>query len=101
MFGEKDSPTCANYAIKQTARDNSCSLDGLTVETALRALYLDYLLKSVSTVDMSILLSKELIVLLNLQGMRLTNFISNNKEVLESPPESERSTIGDALHQYW
>ena len=51
VFGAEDSPTCANYAIKRTARDNWSSFDGLTIETALKAFYVDDLLKSVSTVD--------------------------------------------------
>ena len=91
VFGAKDSPTCANYAIKRIARDNVSSFDGLTIETALKSFYVDDLLKSVPTVECAISLSKDLIALLKRGGMRLTKFQSNCREVLEALPESERA----------
>ena len=50
IFGAKDSPTCAIFALKQTARDNPHKFETLTLETALRAFYVDDLLKSVNSV---------------------------------------------------
>ena len=61
IFGAKDSPTCANYAVKRTARDNQHLFDPLTFETALKAFYVDNLLKSSNSEAVAITLSKGLI----------------------------------------
>ena len=91
IFGAKDSPTCANYAIKRVARDNFAAFDPLTMETALKAFYVDDLLKSVTTPDVAIALAKQLIELLKRGGMHLTKFFSNSEEVLAALPPSELS----------
>ncbi len=91
IFGAKDSPTCANYAVKRTARDNIDKFDPATIETALRAFYVDDLLKSVPSEEMAIWLSKELISLLKSGGFRLTKFSSTSQVVLDALPKSEVS----------
>ena len=91
IFGAKDSPACANYALKRIARDNGRDYDKATYETVMKNFYVDDLLKSVSTVECAISLSKDLIALLKRGGMRLTKFQSNCREVLEALPESERA----------
>ena len=88
IFGAKDSPTCANYAVKRTARDNQHLFDPLTFETALKAFYVDDLLKSVDSEAVAITLSKELIKMMKCGGFDLTKFMSNSQTVLESLPES-------------
>ena len=95
VFGVKDSPTWANYAIKRIARDNWSSFDGLTIETALKGFYVDDLLKSVSTTETAIRVSKELIALLKMGGMRLTKFLSKGS------PRDGMSTLNNSQHQYW
>ena len=61
IFGAKDSPTVANYALKRTARDHAADFDALTFETALRSFYVDDCLKSVQDVPTAVNLSKQLI----------------------------------------
>ena len=91
IFGAKDSPCCANYAVKRTARDYQHLFDPLTFETALRAFYVDDLLKSTHTVATAILLAKELIAMLECGGFYLTKFMSNSREILDALPASRVS----------
>ena len=91
IFGAKDSPTCCNYALKRTARDNSSSYEALTIETALKSFYVDDLLKSVHDEKTAVTLALELISLLQRGGFRLCKFMSNCQTVLEALPESEVS----------
>ena len=91
IFGAKDSPTCANYALKRTARDNQHCFDPLTFETALKAFYVDDLLKSVNKEEVAISLAKELVEMMKCGGFHLTKFLSNSKAVLDSLPASEIS----------
>ena len=88
-FGAKDSPSCANYAIECTARNNHHNFNALTYESALKSFYADDLLKSVKTEEMAKTIAKELIELIQCGGFRLTKFVSNRKGVLESLPKSE------------
>ena len=91
IFGAKDSLTCAIHALQQTARDNMDNFSALTVETILRAFYVDDLLKSVLSNETAITLVKELIEILKCGGFRLTKWLSNSKTVLQSIPPSEIS----------
>ena len=91
IFGATDSPACANYALKRTARDNFKDFDPGTIETVLKNFYVDDLLKSINSVDTAVKLAKELIALLKRGGFRLTKFLSSHKEVLEALPQSEVS----------
>ena len=69
--------------------DNISEFDAATIETALKAFYVDDLLKSVPTEEIAIKLVKELIELLKRGGFRLTKFTSNSNAVLDSLPASE------------
>ena len=91
IFGAKDSPTCCNYALRRTARDNSALYDPITFESAIHAFYVDDLLKSVHDYATAILVAKELMSMLKRGGFRLCKFVSNVKDVLEALTESEVS----------
>lgn len=91
IFGAKSSPTCANYALKRTARDNQQHFDPLTVETVLKSFYVDDLLKSVDSLEVARRLTEELISILKRGGFHLTKFMSNSKNLLSSLPPSEVS----------
>ena len=60
IFGSKDSPTCANYALKRTARDNAEHFDPATYESVVNAFYVDDLLKSLNSTEAAISLAKQL-----------------------------------------
>ena len=89
VFGAKDSLTAALYALHQTARDNNDNFSPMTIEAVLRSFYVDDLLKSVESEEAAVILVKELIALLKFGGFRLTKWISNSQEVLETVPECE------------
>ncbi len=100
IFGAKCSPTCANYALQRTARDNLTYSDPLVTETVLKSFYMDDLLKSVDSLDVACKLANDLIIMLKRGGFRLTKFMSNSPEILASLPDSEVSqkaflNIGD------
>ena len=88
IFGAKSSPTCANYAVQRTARDNREHFDALVLYAALRSFYVDDLLKSVGSEETAIALARQLTEMLKRGGFRLCKFISNRPSVLaELPPE--------------
>ena len=95
IFGAKDSPICANYALHATARDNYEKFNGLTYETILKCYYVDDLLKSVTSKETAISLAKELIEILKCGGFHLTKFLSNSIKVIESlDRENVERTLG-------
>ena len=89
IFGAKDSPTCANHALKQAGRDQST--EASTRESILKSFYVDDLLKSTQNVDTGRYLCRELIATMQRGGFKLTKFVSNNEQVLNSIPEGLRS----------
>ena len=91
IFGAKDSPTCANYALRRTARDNAADFDALTYESVINAFYVDDLLKSVDSLEVAIKLAKELMLMLMRGGFKLTKFLSNFKKVLDALPKADVS----------
>jgi hypothetical protein len=93
VFGAKDSPAAANFALKSAARDHSEDFDALTYETAIRSFYMDDLQKSVKTDEEAIRLALQLISLFNRAGFRLTKFVSNSETVMAALPSSERSIV--------
>ena len=89
IFGAKDSPTCANYALQRAARDNSKDFDALTFYTAIRSFYVDDLLKAVESEAVAITLAKQLVEMLKRRGFRLCKFASNHPAVLEALPKED------------
>ena len=88
IFGAKDSPACANYALKRIARDNAEKFGSSAYETVMRNFYVDDMLKSVNSEEDAISLSRDLISMLQSGSFRLTKFLSNSRKVLEAlPPE--------------
>jgi len=70
LFGAKSSPSCANFALLQTAEDNSNEFDDLPIGTARRNFYMDDCLKAVHSVRATRLV-KQLSKLLERRGFRL------------------------------
>ena len=91
IFGATDSMTCCVYGLHRIARDNAHLMSALSYETILKHFYADDLLRSVPSVEVAIALIKEIVLMLKRGGFRLTKFVSNSKEVLDSIPESEIS----------
>ena len=91
LFGGVWSPSCANFALRMCASDNSQDFDDGTITTVRRNFYVDDCLKSIPTVQAACLLVQQLTELLRRGGFRLTKWISNNREVLETIPEKEHA----------
>ena len=86
IFGAKDSPCCACYALRKTASDNKeCVAENVT-ETIYNDFYMDDLIKSVNTEEEAIQLIKGLSSNLHKGGFNLTKFTSNSTKVIESLP---------------
>ena len=90
-FGAVSSPSCSNFALRHTAKENEDEIGYAVANTMRRNFYVDDCLRSVKTeVD-----GKNQITCLRQAcakgGFRLTKFISNHRSVLESIPEEERS----------
>lgn len=89
IFGAKCSPTCAEYALQRTAKDNQKDFSELAVNTVLRDFYVDDLISGESSPELAAKLANELIDLCKRGGFRLTKWTSNSREVLASLPPSE------------
>ena len=91
LFGGKWSPSCANFALKRTAKEHQESFDVDTIQTVDQGFYVDDCLKSVATEEKAIPLVNELRILLELGGFRLTKWLCNSRSVMKSVPEEERA----------
>ncbi|XP_006822851.1 uncharacterized protein LOC102809433 [Saccoglossus kowalevskii] len=91
IFSATSSPSCANHALKRTAADNTDTDSNIVTTTINNNFYVDDLLKSVATINEGKILAAKLIDTCNKGGFRLTKWISNQRQLLESIPESERA----------
>ena len=92
LFGAISSPVCANFALRRTAEDNKSYFPTEVINTVKRNFYVDDCLKSLPSVAVAIAHVNNLQALLARGGFRLTNWVSNGREVLQAIPESERCT---------
>ena len=90
--GTTSSPSCCNYALKRTAYDNKSRYQTDVMDTLNRNFYVDDLLKSVKDVKTAIRLLHNVISMCADDGFRLTKFVSNRIEVLDSIPEKDKRT---------
>ena len=91
IFGATDSPCFANFVVKGVARDNKERCNRAASESILKSFYADDLLKSVISTEEAVNLAKEISDVMRRGGFRLTNFISNDKDTMDSIPVAERA----------
>ena len=91
VFGAKSSPTCANYALHQVAKDNANNDENL-VRTVQRNFYMDDFLKSVRTPQEATQVYQKVRDVLGKGGFKLTKWITSDEEVKSQIPEADRST---------
>ena len=91
LFGATSSPFCAIFALHQTAEDNLNEFEEEVIATVKDNFYIDDMLKSVSTVEKALKLIPQVTNLLSKGGFRLTKWLRNREEVLNTIPEEERS----------
>ena len=59
VFGGTSSPSCSNYALRRTARDNEVKFYPEVAETLRSNFYVDDLLKSVKDEEIAVTLIKD------------------------------------------
>ena len=89
LFGGVWSPSCANYALRATAREFQEMYPAEVVETVRRNFYVDDCLKSVDGIEETTQLAVQLRDLLAERGFKLTKWVSNEPEFLKSIPREE------------
>ncbi|XP_063740237.1 uncharacterized protein LOC134864868 [Eleginops maclovinus] len=91
IFGAASSPGCANYGMKHLATEYEEDLP-LAATFLRKNFYVDDGLVSVTSVEMAIQLVSEARQICSRGQLRLHKFVSNNREVLDAIPESERAS---------
>ena len=97
IFGARDSPTCANFALQKTASDNQAEYPE-AASAVVQKFYMDDYLDSFQNRDDALKLGRDLISLLKLGGFRLTKFVSNVPDVttaLDPDNRESNSSIKD------
>ena len=89
IFGAKDSPTCANFALQKTAKDNIRRFPD-AAQAVLDKFYMDDYLNSLETPHEALSRAKNLVELLKLGGFKLTKFISNTPRLLDEIENSDQ-----------
>ena len=91
LFGAASSPSCCNFALKETAKDMEHESGPLAADTIRRNFYVDDCLRSVKDEQTAIELIQGLCQACEHGGFNLTKFTSNSRAVLESIPTEKRS----------
>lgn len=89
LFGATSSPSCASFALRKCAEDQSQQFRAEVVQTVLQNFYVDDCLKSVATEEEAITMCQDLIKICGHGGFRLNKWVSNRRKVLDSIPKSE------------
>ncbi|KAK0131196.1 hypothetical protein N1851_034101 [Merluccius polli] len=92
LFGAVSSPSCANFALRQTAKDNRSSISPEVMSTIETNFYVDDCLKCVETEEQAIDLMEDLTSVCHKGGFHLTKWVSNSRSVLAHIPKDDRAT---------
>ena len=94
VFGATSSATCANYAMRQTAKDNNAHLySDKIVQTIAENFYMDNCLKFFHSVNETITLSVQLTQLLKKGGFHLTKWLNNSREILQRISQERKNHV--------
>ena len=91
LFGTVTSPSCVNFALKQTAQDNEEELESNTIESIYNSFYVDDFLDSRPNAEEAIAHVKNVSEAVAKGGFKLTKWASNSRVVLSSIPEEDRA----------
>ena len=93
IFGARDSPTCAIFALQKTATDNMSTYPE-AASVVNEKFYMDDCLDSFENVTHVIKVSRDLFSLLKLRGFNFTKFVSNADEITSAvnPEDCETSS---------
>ncbi len=90
-FGAVSSPACANFALHKTAEDNKEKFGFEASKSVKEDFYVDDFLKSKGSAQSAIDLISQTKKMCALGGFNLTKFVSNDRTVIESVPDKDRS----------
>ena len=91
LFGATSSPSCANFALRRTAKEAESRYDKQVTDALYQNFYVDDCLISIATEQEAIKLAGDLRSICAEGGFKLTKWMSNNRAVIHSIPESDRS----------
>lgn len=91
LFGAVSSPSCSCYALRRTAEDHAQEFSSEVVQTINKNFYVDDCLKSLPSIKKAITVAHDLSDLCHKGGFHLTQWISNNRKVLQAIPEQDHS----------
>ena len=92
IFGARDSPTCANFALQKTASDNQAEYPE-AASAVVQKFYMDDYLDYFQNRYDALKLGRDLISLLKLGGFCLTKFVSNVPDVTTALDPDNREPI--------
>ena len=96
VFRAKSSPSCANYGLQQSGRDNKVEFPEASF-TIDRNFYMDDLVKSVDTPQQAIECYRQLVETLKRSGFTLKKWASNCPEVTENIPLENRLEANEVM----
>ena len=90
IFGANSSPTCANFALQQVAKDNAHESPQIT-KLIMRNFYMDDFVKSVPSTEQAIEIYNMLRAMLERGGFHLTKRISNCEQTMTSIDQADKT----------
>ena len=96
VFGAKSSPSCANYGLQQSGRDNKVEFPEASF-TKDRNFYMDDLVKNVDTPQPAIECYRQLVETLKRSEFTLKKWASNCLEVTENVPLENRLEANEVM----
>ena len=97
LFGATSSTSCANFALRKTASDNEQRFGTEAAESLRQNFYVDDLLKSVDNIPRAIDLMSAVKQMCATGGVKLTKFVSNEQQVINSIPPEDRAENNDSI----
>lgn len=88
-FGAKSSLSCANFALRQTVSADDPTVDDRVRQIVLRSFYVDDMMQFFDDEYSAAKLVNNVTVLLEKNGFNLTSFCSNDRNVLQTIPETK------------
>ena len=87
-FGAVSSPSIANFALKRDAADAEASFSAAAVETLKTCVYVDDIMRSLSTEETAVNVLKDVRSIAASAGFNVVDIVSNSRLVLNSVPKS-------------
>jgi len=93
LFGVVSSPSCANVALRRIGEEFQNEFPSQVTSTAMENFYVDVCLKSLPSCDEVTKHVDDQCKFMFRAGFNLTKWISNDRELLESIPASDRQRM--------